>query len=172
MAMDEKMNIEETVQMFNEYVHSYFSFLDSDYGMQIGDAKIFDRESPTDAYIRIRCKSEFIVMDIAWGIVYGLQICIRNKNIADKKRNYVYFEPFIEFLTNEKEQPIIPFITGREKNSKTNKLFGEYEKLMRDEQSFKVVLEKLANKLKTYYEAILKCEASRYYDFHEYLKMK
>lgn len=152
------MDIDQAAVLFERYVRNYFGFLTSEYGMEFGRGKVMDRHDPRDMYIRVRCESQQMRLDFAWNLLGQLQIMIRNRQIPRGKPHALYFETFVEFLTNGREKPIVPLVPSPKKAV--------------SREQVEDVLRKLAEKLKTYLPDVLACEPEGYAAYDRYLKKR
>lgn len=70
---------------------------------------------PRDSSIVARFITEELQIEIGWNALeLSLAILIKYRTLAlPGSKKYIYFEPFIEFVTNGKERAIVPYITEK-----------------------------------------------------------
>jgi hypothetical protein len=162
---------DEKVQHFEKTVRKSFEFLEKEFGMYKGNARILNRKDPREITVVIRYKSEDYQIDIGWGISEkAIGILIWNKHYHTSssidKKIYIYFEPFIEFLTNGKDKPIIPQIYPKMSVKKIAAIMDERKQLF--ELPLCEIIDKLAEKLKLYYEKIITLDCNLFLEFQHW----
>jgi hypothetical protein len=171
--MDNIYDIEGKARLFEEIVISTFNFLESELNMHRRKLRISNRNDLRDAAVSIRFESSSHRFEIAWGIGQdGLGILIYNKSCLEtstiyNKNCFVYFEPFLEFLTNGEAEPIVPQIYPKMSTNKIIKTMNERKKLF--ETSLAELIERLANKFKANFETIISKDITSYKEFHKWM---
>ena len=171
--MRNPINIDDKAQLFQERVIESFSFLEDEFNMKKGRLRLLNQNDPREVTAKIRYESESHRIDIGWGIgENGIGILIWNKSSHEnsslpKNKNFVFFEPFLEFLTNGEEKPIIPQVYPKMSVAKIMKAMDEREQLFKTPLAD--IVTRLAKKLKVNYELVLSKDIRTFIEFHEWM---
>ncbi|MFN5706826.1 MAG: hypothetical protein ACK6DS_09865 [Planctomycetota bacterium] len=103
------MTTKSMASEFEASVENDFRFLKADYGFECSGVRSVD-EDPRDSYLLARFARDHERIDVAWNeVAMSLSILVRlNNDELGRRERYVYFEPFIEFLSKGKVLPIAP----------------------------------------------------------------
>jgi len=99
---------------FETVIESDFQFLKTDMGFAYQGVRA-EGDDPRDTCLLARFTRDEERVDVAWNeMAKSLSILIRvaNDELLHKER-YVYFEPFVEFITNGRALPIAPQLFPR-----------------------------------------------------------
>lgn len=169
-------NVSEKAHFFEGLVIESFGFLENEFNMSRGKVRILNPKDPREVTARIRYESDSHRIDVGWGISEnGIGILIWSKLCRDdmsipKDKCYVYFEPFVEYLTNGFEKPISPQVYPKMSVSKILKIMDERRKLF--ELPLPEIVRRLAIKMKSNFELILSKDIKAYIEFHEWLAVQ
>ena len=111
---DPTMTTETMASEFEASIESNFSFLKAERGFDGRGVRSVD-DDPRDSYLLARFSKEDERIDVAWNeMAKSLSILIRlaNDDLGRKER-YVYFEPFVEFVSKGQVRPIAPQLFPR-----------------------------------------------------------
>jgi hypothetical protein len=158
--------------LYEEMIITSFNFLESELNMHRGKVRISNRNDLRDITVSVRFESVSHRLDITWGIYQnGIGILIYNKSCLEKstihnKNCFVYFEPFVEFLTNGKEKPIIPQIYPKMSTGRIIKVMDARKKIF--ETSLALIIERLAKKFRMNYEIIFSKDIVSFTEFSKW----
>jgi len=165
-------DIDRKASLFGQLVTTSFAFLERDHGMKRAAPRVSNRNEARDLVITVRYDSEEFRLDIAWGAEENaLGILIWRKDEAgnsqfDSKKRFVYFEPFVEYLSGGSETPIIPPIFPGMSVTNMCRVMEERQDLFRSPLS--ELVDRLANRLRTHLPDIMRREASDFENFHKW----
>jgi hypothetical protein len=171
--MDSYKKIEDKKELFEKVTSSSFLFLENDYGMRRGNVRITNRRDPRGITIRIRYESDKNRIDIGWGINEdGLGILIWDKSLANDaaktgQKSFVYFEPFVEFVTKGADMPIVPQVYPGMSVNRICEVVEDRNKLFKS--SFGKLVERLAEKLRKYLSDIVSEDSCVFDEFHQWM---
>ena len=89
-----------------------FEFLEKEFGFTFSGLRVINNGSLRDSGVVAKYRSNQIRIDIGWSPAeFSLSILLRLEDARlTRKERYIYFEPFIEFISNGVMHPIIPQI--------------------------------------------------------------
>lgn len=159
------MGIEkQDIDAFENAVVEKFEFLVNDFGMRYSGVNWVD-DDPRDSYIVTKYRNDELRVDIAWNpFAMSLNIVVRVPNEELRRREKsIYFEPFIEFITSGKIEPVIPQIYP-------NMTVTKIENAMRLRETFfsegiEQPLNEIARRLQQYFGEICKSSNERILKF-------
>lgn len=106
------MNIAKSdIDEFEKAAIEGFMFLESDFGFKYSGLKIV-QEDPRDSYVAAKYRSDSLRVDVVWNpLEMSISVFIRLNNYdLDRRKRYLYFEPFIEYMSEGLMKPIVPQI--------------------------------------------------------------
>jgi hypothetical protein len=132
--------IDRVARDFSELVRRCFSFLEEDYAMARSNW-VSQRGSPRDATANVRYQSETIAVDIGYALgELNLGILVRRKGpdgqVASREpSSFVYFEPYVEYITGGSVKPVVPTSYPRDSTSRVARMAELRKKSYRDRWS-------------------------------------
>lgn len=166
-------DLNQRIIKFEHLVISSFSFLENAHKMRRGPVRISNRNDPRDVTAKIRFESESHRFDVTWAIGQnGLGIMIWNKSCLEKftvlkSDCSIYFESFIEYLTNGGEKPIVPQVYPKMSTKKLIQIMDERKQLLA--LFFDDTISKLANKLELNLNLIVSKDMVTFTEYHKWL---
>jgi hypothetical protein len=99
---------------FETIIESDFRFLKTDMGFACSGVRT-EGDDPRDSYLLARFSRGEERVDVAWNeMAMSLSILIRVANDdLERKERYIYFEPFVEYISNGTTLPIAPQLFPR-----------------------------------------------------------
>ncbi len=145
--------IEMTISEFEASIENNFGFLKTKYGFDRREIQNIN-DDPRDAYLLARFSRDDERIDIAWNeMAKSLSILIRlSNNELGRKERYVYFEPFVEFLSKDELLPIAPQLFPRMSMKAIESVMRQRNEAFRDGISSKMAL--LGEKLRQYLDIV------------------
>lgn len=137
---------------FGEAVRKYFGFL-SDSGMIAREIYRTGGSYP-DAALVARYEAPDLRIDICWGNmeqVISVMLKYNNHHLSDDQR-YVYFEPFVEFLSKGQERAIVPMVTEHMDLPGLRRLTRQREALFAG--GFEPVMQRVGEKLMRSFDTV------------------
>lgn len=142
--------LKSDIEEFEKSAIYNFIFLEENYGFSyIGVAAA--QEDPRDSYVSARYRLGDLRVDIVWNPVamsLGILIKLNMGNLSGKER-YIYFEPFVEFISKGLVEPIVPQIYPCMSLGEIKKSMAQRAKCF--ENGVPHIIESLAKKFKGYY---------------------
>lgn len=135
---------------FESAVIDNFHFLERDYGfVYVGISNV--REDPRDSYMSAKYRLDGLRVDIVWNPVamaLGIFIKLKNEDLS-RYEKYIYFEPFVEFMSKGAVMPVVPQIYPKMS-------IGEIENAMKQraeyfENGIAYAVKSLADRFMQYY---------------------
>jgi len=154
---------------FQNEVKASFEFLEKERLMTFAGVREIKGDLRDSGYVA-RYRTDEFRIEIGWSeFQLSLSVLIRFSHRDDLPRNmkYIYFEPYIEFLSQGKEQSIIPQIYPRMSESRIIKTVEKRQELFKN-RSFSTVLVKLAKKLQNNFGVILNASVDQIRDYHNW----
>ncbi len=167
------VDVDSKAKQFASAVIAHFSFLESQYAMKRIDVRVVDRGSAQDEGAVVRYLSDNVAVDICWGFAeLVISIMIRypsptGRLSSNDPLKYLYFEPYVEFITQGELTPIVPQVPRTLSKSGFESVLEARESLL--DGGIKGVLEKISSRLQNYGHVVLKGEVEDLREFHEWL---
>ena len=116
---------------FEANVKKSFDFLETEFGLTFSGLKEIDSGAPKDSGVVAKYRSDEMRIEIGWSEAEdSLAILLRLENAElTKKEKYIYFEPFVEFISDGAICPIVPQIYHGMSVAKIAKAMEQREKL-------------------------------------------
>jgi hypothetical protein len=159
-----------TKTMANEFESSIeydFGFLKTEYGFDFNGVRSVD-DDPRDAYLLARFSKGDARIDVAWNeMAKSLSILIRLcKDELGRKERYVYFEPFVEFLSKGQVLPIAPQLFPRMTMKSIDSVMRQRSDTFKVGIASKMAL--LAEKLREYLEPMQSSSVEMIREYHKW----
>lgn len=169
--MVETVQIDHDRARFHSLCDKHFEFLLAEYEMT-SKCWVISRSSPRDMAFVVRYTGHVSALDIVWGPGdASLGILVRKKtsdgNVVSKNTaDWVYFEPYLDFVTGGAVKPIVPPSYPRDSVVKVAKAFEARSKLL--SASFEQVLSSLADRVKQFGGDMIRGDNSQFVAFHAF----
>jgi hypothetical protein len=156
---------------FEASIESDFRFLKADYGFECRGVRRVD-EDPRDSYLLARFARDEERIDIAWNeMAMSLSILVRlNNDELGRRERYVYFEPFIEFVSKGKVLPIAPQLFPKMTMKSIEAVMRQRSDAFKEGISSRMAL--LAEKLREYIETIRTSSTETIRGYHEWYETR
>jgi hypothetical protein len=170
--MDRDQDYDGNSKQFEAAVTRSFRFLEQEHKMRRMPVRLQDRNSPRDAFAVIRYEGPYAAIDVCWTFsTYAVTVIARVRDQAGRIASsnpayYVYFEPFIDFVSNGAVKPVIPYPADYAINALPRVI--DRRKLLLQEE-FESTIDQLAERVKTYGTNILDGDNTRFVEFHKWL---
>lgn len=99
---------------FERVATQCFHFLVAELGMKQSPLRSVGGDDPRDSALVVRYTRDDMRIDIGWGanelaLIVGVTF---NRPGLNRRERHVYFEPFIEFLSQGQQSAIVPYVTN------------------------------------------------------------
>lgn len=158
---------QEKLENYTFLVKKYFSFLEKEFDLVYYYAQETGKPHTRDHGLVTCYYNKNLRTFIGWSEEEkSLVITIRfdNANLS-KNQKYAYFEPLIEFLTEE--EPIVPYIKEKSSISAIESVLDERAILF--SQGLEPVLKKLAEKLQNNFEVLQSVSQEQLKNYHRWM---
>ncbi len=159
-------------QSFEEMVKVSFGFAESAFRMRFCGVRPSGGDDPRDAALVARYTGSRFRFDIGWNeFELSLAVLINFDN-PDLKRHerYVYFEPFVEYLTEGEETAIVPYVAE-------NMSIRQIEAVMKRRRSvfqrgLSSVVEEVGRKVQYHFRKLVDASAEQVQGYHQWMNSK
>lgn len=159
--------MESNFDDFEAVATKEFSFLESKFGFKYFGLKVV-REDPRDSYVAVRYRGDLFHLDIVWNpLAMFLGVFVRlNGCDLERSKKYLYFEPFVEYMTGGSTKPIISQIYPGMSVGKIERAMEERNNLFKDGVSQVVTV--LSEKVRVSFELINSANKADVEKYHEW----
>lgn len=156
---------------FEDLIENNFEFLKVKYGFDRCEIQEIEND-PRDAYLLARFSRGDERIDIAWNeMAKSLSVLIRlSNNDLGRKERYVYFEPFVEFLSKGNVLPIAPQLFPQMTMKAIESVVRQRKEVFKDGISSKLVL--LAEKLRQYLDTVRSSPVETIREYHNWYESR
>jgi len=133
---------------FSKAIEKYFQFLVTDHGFIYRGVMHVD-EDPRDSYYLARFNKGEERIEVCWSDLekmLSIMFKLANKGL-ERRECFVYFEPFIEFVSEETLTPIVPQYYKRMTMRQTNSVMRQRDRLFGG--GVETILKRLAERLQS-----------------------
>jgi hypothetical protein len=119
-----------------------------------------------------RYEAPVMRLEIGWSefeLALGIMLKYNLSELPDEQR-YVFFEPFVEFLTEGREGAIVPFVSDNMSSAALGRVMGDREAVFAD--GLAPVAERLAAKLKRYFDQVRDASGEQIVAYHAWMKAR
>ncbi len=159
------------IDAFAVLVAEHFSFLEADFNMHaVGVCAV--NGGPRDSYIVAKYRQDDLRIDVAWNpfaTALGVLLRIENSEL-ERREQYVYLEPFIEFISNGGTEPIVPQIYPGMSLRSIEKVMQLRQELFAG--GVEDSLPELGNRLKLHLADIRSCTAETVRDYQAWYQCR
>jgi len=157
---------------FEELVVSSFSIVESCAQMSFVGVRTSGGTDPRDAALVARYSGDSLRFDVGWSeYELSLAVLINFERVdVSRAERYVYFEPFVEYLTNGQEKAIVPYVTENMSIKETEATMEQRQAVFRD--GLAPVIEKIGIKLQSYLGQLQTASADQIRGYHQWMKSK
>jgi hypothetical protein len=154
-------------EAFGRDVKATFAFLEPEFGMAFSGLRE-TRGDPRDRAIIATYDNDSACVQIAWGeMELGLVISIQRRDRSiPKKLRWIYFEPFVEYLTDGKTPPIVPQVYYWMPMRALTSTMRKRRELFSDHAN--EALAQLAARLRTYLNDVLHAKRDTLVGYHSW----
>jgi hypothetical protein len=162
---------ETMVSEFEASMEKDFGFLKAEHGYDSCSVRSID-DDPRDAYLLARFTKEDMKIDIAWNeMAKSLSILIRLANVElGRNERYVYFEPFIEFLSKGQVLPIAPQLFPRMTMKSTESVMRQRNEVF--QEGIASTLVSLSQKLREYLGTVQSASTETIRAYHSWYETR
>jgi hypothetical protein len=159
-------------QSFEELVTSSFGFVESEAQMTFGGVRASGGTDPRDAALVARYTGSDFRFDVGWSEhELSLAVLINFGQLdVPRAERHVYFEPFVEYLTNGEDQAIVPYIAEGMSIKRIEAVMDQRQAALRDGLS--PVIERVGKKLQTYLGQLRAASADQVSGYHQWMRSK
>lgn len=157
---------------FEDGVKKYFDFLVKKQGMALKSVRRSQSKYPQDQAWTASFSRNDLRVELGWNPFEGSLAVLIRYSLDDLSRTdrYVYLEPFVEFLSEGKESPIVPYVRDGLSQSQLLKLMDARNEVFKNGLS--PVLEAIAQKLMNYFEFIESATTESIMNYHDWMRRK
>lgn len=155
-----------------ELVVSNFGFVESEAQMTFGGVRESGGTDPRDAALVARYSGSEFRFDVGWSeYELSLAVLIKFGQVdVPRPERHVYFEPFIEYLTGDEEQAIVPYLAEGMSIKRIEAVMEQRQAVFRD--GLRPVIEKVGKKLQTYLGQLQTASADQVRAYHQWMRSK
>ncbi len=164
------MSVSETERAeFAALIGKRFAFLWSEGGLLLTSVRSVD-EGPRDSNVVATYRSGACRVDVGWAPVeMSLSIRVRlERDVLSRRERYIYAEPFIAFITQDKVAPIVPQVYPGMSVSSLQRTMDARVTLFAGGLSG--VVETLAIRLRTFFPEIRDASADAVRAYHRWYR--
>jgi len=157
---------------FQSEVKNCYLFLEKRFGMNFCGVSETKTHDPRDSGIVARYSQQDITVYICWSkFEKSITITIKfdGKNLT-RDEKYIYFEPFLDFISKGIIKPIVPYVYNKMSTSEISSLIKKREKLF--EHGFLEVMKKVAQRLEDYFDKIQSISEEQIKSYHLWIRNK
>jgi len=154
---------------FEKEVIRCFDFLP---GMERGKVRVSGGGDPRDSVLVVRFSGDDLRIDIGWKeneSALILTVCFDRDELARQER-HVYFEPFVEFLSDGNENAIVPYITEGMGIRQIEAVMEQRQSVFRD--GLPPVIEKVGRKLQSHLIQLQTTSADQIRGYHRWMSSR
>jgi len=158
----EKLNFEKEVM-------KCFGFLAE---MERGKVRVSGGGDPRDSVLVVRFSGDDLKIDIGWKeneCALVLTVFFDRDGLARQDR-HVYFEPFVEFLSDGNENAIVPYITEGMSVRRIEAVMEQRQSVFRD--GLPPVIESVGRKLQSHLVQLQTASTDQVRGYHQWMKSK
>jgi hypothetical protein len=168
--MKETHPTEEDQTSFESRVRDAFPFLEDIGQMKFVGVRVAGGSAPRDSALVARYVGDHLRLEVGWNeMERSLAVLFRfEREDLGRIERYIYFEPFVEFLTNGQTKAIVPYV--REGMSLTQlKMIVDGRKMVFNE-GFTQVIKKLGAKMSLFFGRIRTTSSEDIRGYHAWMK--
>ena len=157
---------------FEEMVVLSFGFVEAEAGMIFGSVEKSGGRDSRDAALIARYSGQDFRFDVGWS-EYELSLCVliyfKQLNVPRGER-YVYFEPFVEYLTDGDDKAIVPYVTESMSIKKIESTIEQRQVVFCD--GLLPVIKKVWRKFQFYMDQMKTTSAEHVNGYHHWMRSK
>ena len=156
---------------FERLVKQHFAFLESDHGFHFSGVREVN-DGPRDTGLVGRYRRNGARADVGWSPVEGsLAVLIRlDRDELTRREQYLYLEPFVEFVTGGSIQPVVPQVYPGISVKRIEEAMAQRGELFRE--GLDAAMAAVAARLREYGGQIWTAPASTVREYHRWYKSR
>lgn len=166
------INTHYSKEFFEDLIKTNFDFAESEFAMHLTNVSVSGGKDPRDAALVARYRGANFRFDVGWNeFELSLAVLVKFEDLnLSRQERYVYLEPFIEYLSNDGDPVIVPYVSENMSIRQTKATLEKRRSVF--ENGLEPVVDQVAQKMRRNFDKLTDASTDQVRGYHVWMSSK